>query len=392
MKQKLIGLFMLSMAFTTSCNNEIAPETTEKKVPISFSINIGNAITTYATASDQGGWSNYKNDVNMDNSYNCRAILQLYAENDNTPFVDKRTIITDAANAGSAISDIINFNNLNLAAGKTYTATVWIDFVAGNVTNSSLADAGSLYYDPNNMNYVTTWKFDDQGIMSFEASPEGRDAYSGKVTFSIAEDGSYTVNGESVSQTSSQSISIIAKRPFGKVRIIPTDYTTKEDWINYFNAVSKINHTAITVIGLATQYSVLSESPISAPDPNKTYTMHREWYGSGNIDANAIQWVTETSTGNVYPVLDYNYLIPAANGTYAIGIKAFSFAKDENNAQIVDLNATDTRRILNKEISNVPVVANKLTTIKGHFLTVNNYNFSITINDNYGTTEDNVAP
>ena len=394
MKKSLFWSLLAATAIMTGCSNEEILDSqpqalSGEEVPVNFSINMGGDISTYATESAKGGWSNYKVDADMQAAYNHRAIIQVFTQSGDQakPISEERVVLDEAPQ-----SDEISINNLRLPAGHSYTAVVWVDFVTAGT--STTADRNDNYYDTENLRAV---KVLGTSPLALDATPEGRDAYTGFISFTVNADGTYDFDA-STNQTSDVAIPITAKRPFGKVRLVLTDWDNKAQWAQYYAGQTKVMNALEMIVGdnMATTYNALTGEPVYTGTEG-AFTFTRTWAnadftGAASATINGVNWIEvkngitqvdgedhKAVTGvadGLYPVLDFNYFIPINNddaASYKLGIKTYG----------ADANAADAQALIStRSFASIPVKTNCLTTIWGNFLTAG-YNFTVTVNDEF---------
>lgn len=414
MRKYLLWSLFAATAILTACNDDNVVSTDNitpkgEKVGVDFTVGIGKSMGTYATESESGAWTNFKNDDSMKQDYTRRAVLQVY-QKDATDYMDEQRVLV----ADDAKGDEINFANLRLAPGATYTAVVWVDFIAKDATATE-----DLYYTTSQLNNISMK--DDAGDVAQKLNPEGRDAYTAAVTFTLAADGKYQVEGGESSEVS-VAIPLTARRPFGKVRIVMTDKANKAEWEKYFAAASNsrlLNYVALGITDLNTSYDALKQEVKS--DAKKDFQFHHAYdytiTGTEFWSQNNIKWVDEngksaTQENAKYPVLDYNYFLPAGKATaasYSLNIKMFNMPTAEEGlaaALEAALAATGTTAesatdeegkaltwacISHRSLTGIPVKTNCLTTIKGNFLTYG-YNYQVTVSDLFdGNVEETIT-
>lgn len=401
-------------AILTACNDDNVVSTDNitpkgEKVGVDFTVGIGKSMGTYATESESGAWTNFKNDDSMKNDYTRRAVLQVYQEGA-TDYMDEQRVLVAEEEAGNEI----NFANLRLAPGATYTAVVWVDFIA-----KGAAATEDLYYTTSQLNDISMK--DAAGNVVQTLNPEGRDAYTAAVTFTLAADGKYQVNGGD-DQEIVTAIPLTARRPFGKVRIVMTDKANKAEWEKYFTAASNsrlLNYVALGITDLNTSYNALTQD-VKSGTPGDFQFHHAYDYtitGTTFWSQNNIKWVDENGksaeqANAKYPVLDYNYFLPAGKKTaasYSLDIKMFKMPTDDTafeTALPAALAATGTTGkdavdeesqpltwacISYRSLAGIPVKTNCLTTIKGNFLTYG-YNYQVTVSDLFdGSVEETIT-
>jgi hypothetical protein len=394
MRKKLFWSFVAATTILAGCNNDEildsqAPVTLSgEEVPVDFSIDLGGGISTYSTESSKGGWSNYKDDADMQNQYNHRAIIQVFAQSgaDALPISEARRVIDKTPD-----SDVIDIANLRLPAGHTYTAVVWVDFVAEATTESTTAERNDLFYDTKNLRNVTMIE-EERNPAGEEllTSPEGRDAYTGKITFTVNADGTYDTGAGETEKTTA--INITAKRPFGKVRLVLTDWNNKAQWEQYYAGQFKVMDLITMKVGgnMARAFNALEGAPIYTGTEGD-FTFVRPWSQTADANNN-VDWIeikdgkevanpdpAREVTGiadGFYPVLDFNYFIPISLDDAA------SYKMSINTYDDSEIPGVQWQLISTRTFASIPVKTNCLTTIWGNFLTAG-YDFQVTVNDEF---------
>ena len=287
----------------------------------------------------------------------------------------------------------VAFEGVSLNEGS-YTAVAWADFVlkktdgSYDVVNSSNED---LHYQTAQLSSIVdnlNQNIDDDFM-------EVRDAYTGIIKFTMAKDGSVTNTTPDANAHEGSIFCIEAKRKFGKVRVIMGDYNTKFAWENYFagQGTDKVlNALDAKFHGVASGYNALSQSPTAASgdlaasvawNSNDATNAKISWVipGDGDIKFESISAEDYMALGEsdiVYPVLDFNYMIPSTN--------------DATSAYNMDFTAkSDDNTIKHMGLSNIPVHTNTLTTIFGPFLTYTLQTFSVYLNDSFDKYVDVIA-
>lgn len=394
MGKNLFWSMLAATAIMTGCSNEEIMDSqaqatlSGEEVPVNFAINMGGDISTYATESASGGWSNYKVDADMQAAYNHRAIIQVFTQSgDQAKPISEERVVIDA----TPQNDEIAISNLRLPAGHSYTAVVWVDFVTAGT--SSTAEPNDLFYNTENLREVKIISDNNNAAkLTLPNSPEGRDAYTGTITFTVNADGTYNFDGNNDIDKGTV-IPVTAKRPFGKVRLVLTDWDNKAQWAQYYAGQTKVmNQLEMTVKDhMAQAFNALTGTPIYKGSEG-AFTFGRAWdngdfVSSASAAINGVNWI-EVANGEIvanhkpvtgvanglYPILDFNYFIPINNddaASYKLGIK--TYGDDEQGAQ---------QLISERNLSSIPVKKNCLTTIWGNFLTAG-YNFTVTVNDEF---------
>lgn len=404
MKKNLLWSLFAATALLTACSNDnvIAPEgeitaPTGETVAMSFNVGVGNPIGTYATESDKGGWTNYKNNTLMSEGYMPRAILRVYQMDAQGTVaanpMDVQTVYPDPVN-----DEFINFENLRLQANFTYVAVAWVDFVKKG------DNPEDLFYDTQDLKSISMKDLTgDKDYETLDATGELRDAYTAKVTFTLASDGKYSVDGDAAQadKDNTTALAFTAKRILAKLRIVMTDFDSKEEWTNFFDGNTNfrpLDYVSMEVDKMGSIYNAVSGS--ITPDGNAKFQYVHPYYstvgGTGTdtpYSVNNIMWVDKTGKSDedgVYPVVDFNYFIPTSvettlNGSHTIKLKLYNMGGTE--FADADAGTLTNAQISSRTMSGIPLVKNCLTTIMGNFITYG-YSFQLTVDDDFGNTAD----
>lgn len=449
MKFKLYSLSALAIAaLMTACStdDEIVqnPVATAEVATPTISVNL-DELATRGFASEKGAWTNFKANANeVGANYDARVTLMVYATNNGveataTPIAiapAKYMTQEEAAESG----DQIKFESLRVPAGASYTAVAYVDFVG--------KDHADKFYNVANLANVE--QILDAVVDNGSSDAEMRDAYTGQVTFTLTSDGTLsnaTVDATQVANPDGTSkpeeleavteniegatanvttLNILARRHFAKVRIILTDYQTKAQWNQYFageDATRAWNAEAMRVNDLSTKFNALAQEPIAASEMTDNVFVSEYDY-----QAPTINWVQPQVDGVaatvdnleevlstkgmrgvsvdladvaddavVFPVLGYNYFIPANTTDAAVYNMDFAALSKQAEADfewsdIVTEEPSEAawKTLMVRHIYSVPVVKNTLTTIWGNFLTVETPMFLVTINDVFDNEIDRV--
>ena len=213
---------------------------------------------------------------------------------------------------------------VRLAPGREYKFAVWADFV----TKNNRAEDTDLFYETSN-------GLDEISILNGVPMTEARDAFYGNYT--LAAD-AHVANMGAITLT----------RPFAKVRVVTTD-------------VQDLNNLGVA---LPTNATVTYKTTIN----NKFNALPlEEGETRASSDANAVKTYT-FNYANTYAVengemtLFADYLFVNANAT-------------------TQFDLTVTNHVAKSFNTDIPVVANQVTTIKGDILT-NGSDIKVEINDN----------
>ena len=207
---------------------------------------------------------------------------------------------------------------------KKYTFALWADFVENGSTDDN------LYSTENGLDEVTVKS-------GRSAGQEIADAYCHSEEIDLTE--------------GSLSKPITLTRPFGKIRLVSTD-----DAVNY-TAPGSVTVTYGTDILVPTGYNVLTGEAYgeNTAAGGYTFTPYQEEVSAGG-----------TERGKLY-ILGIDYIIASKSAT------SVSFDVE------VDNNGT-------RSVTNIPVSANKLTTVIGNFYT-NEGNLEVIVEDKFGGGE-----
>ena len=412
MKKSLLWSLMTTAAIMTACGDDALVENQQvlqgEETPIAFKIDLGQTISTYATDMHVGGWTNWLNgEGHMGTDFNARAVLQVYAEGQTTPYTQVRTVIEPDEVANNTIA----LPNFNLPSGNNYTAVVWVDFVPSTTKYSTIDNRHDFFWNTANLANVQEEKIADNMLNLAGNNPESRDAYTGKINFTVNKDGSYNteedtpqIGAPTINGTNIPAINIEAQRKFAKVSLVLTDYNKKSLWLDAFKNLSEsdiLNYINMQVKDMSRGYNALTQKPIV--DSQVTTNFHRGFNALGTSidDVNDIQWIKEGH--NEYPIFDLNYIIPAnadkvaATAIYNIRFKGYNAyaetgvgAFDAANAVVGDArSANGYELITNRGASNIPVRTNAHTIIKMNMYKT--YSFEVTVNDLFTGGKENVT-
>lgn len=402
MKKSLFWSLIAATAMMTACGDDAFVDNqqvvTGEQTPVAFKINMGNAISTYAgTDFSKGGWSNWKDsDTEMIDMVNVRATLQIFANGGTSPYTQVRTVLTEAPSGND-----IDLPEFRLAAGNSYTAVVWVDFVPKSVTSSSTENRNDYYWKTENLASVSELEFTD-GLMPIVETPEARDAYTGLIKFTVNADGTYNIADGAENNSISTAIPITATRKFAKISLILTDYDNKTEWADALNNIGDENileYLGMEVTNLSTGYNALTQTPVSATPTTKSY-FHRPFdvasATSTSDDVNGVKWYKDGD--KYYPIFDLNYVIPATAGkdaTYSLSFKGYNVestpAFTADAAALTEINdeADGYKLVAIRNASNVPVRTNAHTIIKMNLYKA--YSCTVTIVDEFTGGTENVV-
>ena len=315
---KKSGLLLLLLPFAAllfSCQkDETGTGSLTGEVDFSITAGIPGAITTYAEPleafSHQGGALNVEQD-----KYDLRYILEVYTKDASPVRVYRKAVIVPDNFSTTEVTF-----SMRLVA-KKYDFVFWADFVS----EGSTEDTEGLYYDTDPLTQI---EYKDGDVKFSTLATEAIDAY-----FHV----------EEVDLSRNQNISgIKLHRPFGKIRLLATDRLTDEVQQSEYPAKAAVDFKGVTVPASFDALHGLTLDKVLAAEA-------MEFSG---INENAL-------VNNVR--YDDSYLI----GYYYI------FAADGNTSYAMDVTTYDQNGIQMgvRNLSQIPVQKNKLTTVIGNFYT-----------------------
>lgn len=371
MKKKLFFFATLLVAVAavglTSCSQDDMPDTPvrEGMVDVVMTTSMPQELQSYGVNSAEGGLKNLE-----DNGYSVRYIMEIYPKGSTTKV--QRMIKYVPMSAGGSykttsfetrllaseynfvfFADIVRqvnaypYNDPNPYPGLT------TPYYANRYFFSNTDESSDVLIRPTDVN--TAVAGDLQTICASKAATdtfqnpylEMYDAYSCTEAVDL--------------RTEPTTRSFTLKRPFAKLRLITTDadkLLATPDW-----SKSRVD---ITVSDIPTGFNALSGASIAGTERG---------YWNGGIQALNSDLYSNENDNASEKTISVFYLPVPANGqnlTFKMDIKD---ASGNYLAQGVSL-----------EVENVPLVGNKLTTIKGNLLS-KNATFNVTIDDEFEDDE-----
>lgn len=368
MKKKLFFFASLLTAAAatlglTSCSNEMTPDQPirEGMVDVVMSTSLPKGLQTYGVNSAEGGLKNLE-----DKGYSVRYIMEIYPKGSTTKVQRMIKYVPMSADGSYKttsfetrllaseynfvfFADIVRqvnaypYNDPNPYPGLT------TPYYANRYFFSNTDESSDVLIRPTDVN--TAVAGDLQTICASKAATdtfqnpylEMYDAYSCTEAVDL--------------RTEPTTQSFTLKRPFAKLRLITTDadkLLTTPDW-----SKSRVD---ITVSDIPTGFNALSGASVNIADRG---------YWNGGIQALNSDLYSNENDNASEKTISVFYLPVPANGqnlTFQMYIKD---ASGNYLAQRVSL-----------EVQNVPLVGNKLTTIKGNLLS-KNATFNVTIDDEF---------
>ena len=333
--KKISAVILAITAFAvTSCQIETPDsETATGEVNFTVTVGIPGGISTYADGVD--AFSHNGGAVNADpETYDLRYILEVYTKGQNPVRVYRKTVI---------VPDKFTTTDVTITArlvAKTYDFVFWADFVE----NGSAENTDGLYY---NTDPLTQVRYKDNVTLATLAT-EAIDAY---------------CHVEEVDLSKNQNISgIKLHRPFGKIRLLATDKLTEGVDQDEYPAETKVDFKDVTV---PASFNVLTGLALDDKLTVKDIT------GTSILEDASV-------AGTEYPgsyLLGYYYIFAADGSTsYAMDVTTY----DQNGTPMGVRN-----------LSQIPVQKNKLTTVIGNFYT-NSSTLEVIIEDPFDEPENEI--
>lgn len=372
MKKKLFFFATLLVAVVaavglTSCSQDDMPDTPNREgmVDVVMTTSMPQELQSYGVSSAEGGLKNLE-----DKGYSVRYIMEVYPKGSTTK-VQRMIKYVPMSEGGSYrttsfetrllaseynfvfFADIVRqvnaypYNDPNPYPGLT------TPYYANRYFFSNTDESSDVLIRPTDVN--TAVAGDLQTICASKAATdtfqnpylEMYDAYSCTKAVDL--------------RTESTTQSFTLKRPFAKLRLITTDadqLLATPDW-----SKSRVD---ITVSDIPTGFNALSGASIAGTERG---------YWNGGIQAlNSDVYSNEPDDGSEKTLSVFYLPVPAKsqNLTFSITVK--------------DASGKVLTQSVKLEVENVPLVGNKLTTIKGNLLS-KNATFNVTIDDEFEDDE-----
>ena len=338
MKKILLPFLALGgLLFASSCQmDEPDAGTLTGEVDFTITVGIPGGITTYSPT-DRASFSHLGGANNVDpNLYDLRYILKVY-DDETLAYEEIQTVKSDFA------GEKVNFSARLLA--KKYTFVLWADFVEEGTTSD-------LYYDTDDLTMVSysSTVTDDFNMRAKYLSSDAIDAYTAYQEINLSE--------------SSQNVNISLKRPFGKIRLLATD--TPQNQVDDDLKVPTSATIAFTDAKVPTTFNALT-GEASESEPFLSVTGY-----------------TFTAVKEPSPVVTGHNDLAFA---YLLG-QTYFFESPSSTAYKMTVTVKNgNEQIGNRELTNIPVSANKLTTVIGNFYT-NEGNIEVIVDDEFNDLED----
>ena len=332
MKKILLPILALGgLMFASSCQmDEPDAGTLTGEVDFSITAGIPAGITTYSP-DDGKAFSHLGGINNVTGNYVLRFILEVY-DGDAVAYEEIK-YLDDFSNPN------VTFNPRLLA--KEYDFVFWADFVEKPSDGATPAD---LYY--NTTNGLTSISYMDE-VSAEVLTTDLVDAY-------------YAMKEVDLTQ-SSQSVQVTLNRPFGKIRLLATDK----------GIANKVPETPVSVKLDFGSAKFPSSFNALTGDVTGEFVVNAVTTSSVKEDAQSVDGTTKYE------------------GAYLLGY-IYAFASTPQAAYPIDVtvysDADATSQIGYRELTNIPVSANKLTTVVGNFYS-NEGNIDVIVEDDFGSGE-----
>ena len=336
MKKILLSFLALGgLLFASSCQmDEPDAGTLTGEVDFSITAGIPSGITTYSPT-DGDAVSHLGGINNVTGDYVLRFILEVY-DGDAVAYTETKYLEYFS-------SPEVTFNPRLLA--KEYDFVFWADFVA---KGDSEENRGDLYYNTSNGLTAISYK----------------DNVTGSVLTTDLVDAYYAKEDVNLTQ-SSQSLQVTLTRPFGKIRLLATDAPQNQ---------------------VADDLKVPTSATIAFTDATVPATFNARTGEASEPDL-SVTGYTFTAVKEPSPVVTgHSDLAQEGKFAYLLG-QTYFFESPVSTAYKMTVTVNNaTEQIGYRELTNIPVSANKLTTVIGNFYT-NEGNLEVIVEDKFGGGE-----
>ena len=338
MKKILLPILALGgLLFASSCQmDEPDAGTLTGEVDFTITAGIPGGITTYSPT-DGKAFSHLGGIKNVTGGdYVLRFILEVY-DGDAVAYTETK-YLKDFS------SPKVTFNPRLLA--KKYDFVFWADFVAKPSDGSTTVN--DLYY--NTSSGLTAISYNEDNVTATVLTTDLVDAYYAKEEVNLTQ--------------SSQSLQVTLQRPFGKIRLLATDK----------DIANNDTETPVSVKLDFGSAKFLSSFNALTGDVTGEFAVNAVTTSSVKEDAQSVDGTTKYE------------------GAYLLGY-IYAFASTPQAAYPIDVtvysDADATSQIGYRELTNIPVSANKLTTVVGNFYS-NEGNIEVEVEDAFGNREEEI--
>ena len=343
MKKILLPILALGgMLFASSCQME-EPDAGTLTGEVDFSITAGipSGITTYSPTVGEA-FSHLGGINNVTGHYVLRFILEVYDGN--------AVAYTETKYLEDFFSPEVTFNPRLLA--KEYDFVFWADFVAKPSEGSTPTD---LYYSTtanlSSIEYTQIVK-DNPTVLTTDLA----DAYTAKKVIDLSK--------------SSKNESITLQRPFGKIRLLATDAPQNQ---------------------VADDLKVPTSATIAFTDATVPATFNALTGKASDEPTLSVTEYTFTAVKETNPVVTgHSDLAQEGKFAYLLGQTYFFESPSSTSYKMTVTVKNGNEQIGYRELTNIPVSANKLTTVIGNFYT-NEGNLEVIVEDKFGNDEEVIS-
>ena len=338
MKKILLSFLALGgLLFASSCQmDEPDAGTLTGEVDFSITAGIPSGITTYSPT-DGKAFSHLGGINNVTGDYVLRFILEVYD--------GEAVAYTETKYLEDFSSPEVTFNPRLLA--KEYDFVFWADFVEKPSAEGSTPT--DLYYSTANLSSI-------EYTQAVKETPT-------VLTTDLVD--AYTAHQQIDLSESSKNVNVTLTRPFGKIRLLATDAPQ-----NIENQNSNIPVSATIAFTDAKVPTTFNARTGEASEPDLSVTGY-----------------TFTAVKEPSPVVTgHSDLAQEGKFAYLLG-QTYFFESPSSTAYKMTVTVNNaTEQIGYRELTNIPVSANKLTTVIGNFYT-NEGNLEVIVEDKFGGGE-----
>ena len=333
MKKILLPILALGgLLFASSCQmDEPDAGTLTGEVDFTITAGIPSGITTYSPT-DGNAFSHLGGINNVSGDYVLRFILEVY-DGDAVAY-EETQYLEDFSNPN------VTFNPRLLA--KKYDFVFWADFVAKEDSEEA---RGDLYY--NTSNGLTSISYNN--VTETVLTTDLVDAYTAHQQIDLSE--------------SSQNVNVTLTRPFGKIRLLATD-----------NPQNQVDDNL----------KVPTSATIAFTDAKVPATFNALTGEASDEPTLSVTGYTFTAVKETSPVVTGHNDLAFA---YLLGQTYFFESPSSTAYKMTVTVKNENEQIGYRELTNIPVSANKLTTVIGNFYT-NEGNIDVIVEDKFGEGEE----
>lgn len=320
---------MVVFSFCAASCNKAMDESTDESLDVEICVGLPDSIHSYAGGQlPEGGLSNLGGAYNVDASrYDLRYMMEAWTDETPSRLACRQVITVDKDFIGTSVKF-----HARLVAME-YNFIFWADFVPQGTVDDFVYSTAS-----------------DNGLQEIVLSSEGRQAGNEFAdAYYASKHVDLTLSGQSIGK-------VVLTRPFGKIRMIATDAVDGQ-------LEDRPGHV-----------DVAYGTEMTLPDTFNALTGK----ASGNIPAGEYMFnvYQETAIVDGYDPIEGAYVIGTDYIFASDALTSYSFSID------VYSSVDQGRKIGEKELSQIPVEKNKLTTVIGNFYS-NEGDVEVVISDEF---------